>query len=78
MDATVPGSMYMDLLRNKTISDPYKRFNDVNYAKYALYAWNYSRDFTGDCCYATIISYSGCTGNGIGIVVFKVISWLLI
>lgn len=47
-NATVPGSMYMDLLANKVISDPYKRYNDISYAIYALSTWLYSREIKGE------------------------------
>ncbi|KAF6019508.1 manba [Bugula neritina] len=46
LKATVPGSMYTDLLANKVIEDPYNRYNDIRYAKYSMYDWQYKRSFT--------------------------------
>ena len=45
--ATVPGSVYTDLMRAGVIGDPYARFNDVNYRWVALDNWTYTRTFNG-------------------------------
>ena len=47
MKATVPGSMYADLLSNHMIDDPYNRYNDIKYADYATQNWVYERSFQG-------------------------------
>ena len=47
LEATVPGSMYMDLYANQVIEDPYMRYNDLNYSKYADLNWQYSSTFQG-------------------------------
>jgi len=47
LKATVPGSMYTDLLANNVIEDPYNRYNDIRYAKYSMYDWQYKCIFTG-------------------------------
>ena len=47
LEATVPGSMYMDLYAKQVIEDPYMRYNDLNYSKYADLNWQYSSTFQG-------------------------------
>ncbi|XP_067931655.1 beta-mannosidase-like [Watersipora subatra] len=45
LNATVPGSIYMDLMLNHVIEDPYARYNDIAYSKYASFNWSYTRTF---------------------------------
>ena len=33
----------MDLMSSKNIADPYKRYNDLNYAVYGNMDWKYSK-----------------------------------
>ena len=44
--ATVPGSVYHDLLRNSLMDDPYYRDNEVKALKLMEYDFHYSRSFT--------------------------------
>lgn len=47
LPATVPGSMYMDLLENGDISNPYSYLNDRKYARFSLQDWLYNCTFQG-------------------------------
>ena len=47
VQASVPGSVFTDLMRAGVIEDPYFRFNDVTYRRYCYLDWNYQKSFIG-------------------------------
>lgn len=52
----------MDLAAQGVISDPYKRYNDLNYAKYALMDWKYSKTIQCELSISHLVWNPGETG----------------